>query len=80
MACVLNWCKEILNIFSAVCVDRCVCSFIGIVHVPDPQCVCAHDLVCACLAMFCIKMFRLLVYIPSICIVLGICALYVFKL
>ena len=74
MACVLNWCKGISNIFSAVCVVGCMCSFIGIVHVPVPVCV------CACLAMFCVKMFCLLVYIPSICIVMGICALYVFKL
>ena len=51
------------------CVSVCVC-----------VCVCEHDLVCACFAMLCKTMFCLLLYVALICMIMGICVLYVFLL
>ena len=44
------------------------------------QCVCEHDLVCSCFDMLCMKMFCLLLYVALICMIMGICASYVFLL
>ena len=46
----------------------------------NPLCVCAHNFVHVCFAMFCIKMFLVYVCIVLIGIIMGVCTLDVFSL
>ena len=62
---------------SALCVHMILCVRVCVrAH--------AHTILCVCFAMLCMKMFAnlyvscLLVYIPLVCIIMGVCTLYIY--